>query len=338
MSSSPAGSAAAMSAERVSARPQPDAQVNGASDERLPLRVHAMRPSTAPLCVLFVGARTLLGTLAPSDNVHGLVYEQICAERDGAISEGIGRLDGMHVDVSIVLDPLRYAGEELSLLPGATLGVLTEPPQPEEGAHSAVPLDRLVAFDPALTGERVGGGEVWRSIDAPVSDALFGDVRPLHRAPRAMSLGRSTPHREAILMPVKHHHDLLQVLHGVTGGELAELLAEYDVGIYVPRWPEPGFGQQVALHLAAGQLLLGGPVAPAHGLERDIDYLEMDSSDGLVWTLDRLVRFPEMYQRVRVRGRLKAEQFRASRLFARLAHDLVADVAAFGSDHPASGV
>jgi hypothetical protein len=31
-----------------------------------------------------------------------------------------------------------------------------------------------------------------------------------------------------------------------------------------------------------------------------------------------------------VRGRLKAEQFRASRLFARLIHDLHLDVAAFG--------
>jgi hypothetical protein len=37
-----------------------------------------------------------------------------------------------------------------------------------------------------------------------------------------------------------------------------------------------------------------------------------------------------MHQRVRVRGRLKAEQYRSSRVFARLVHDLVADVATFG--------
>jgi hypothetical protein len=46
--------------------------------------------------------------------------------------------------------------------------------------------------------------------------------------------------------------------------------------------------------------------------------------------LDRLGRFPEMHARVRVRGRLKAEQYRASRLFGRLMHDLRRDVAAFG--------
>ena len=46
--------------------------------------------------------------------------------------------------------------------------------------------------------------------------------------------------------------------------------------------------------------------------------------------LERLARFPEMHQRVRVRGRMKAEHFRASRVFARVVHDLLADVAAFG--------
>ncbi len=86
------------------------------------------------------------------------------------------------------------------------------------------------------------------------------------------------------------------------------------------------------MHLAAGQLLLSELLPYRHGLERGIDYLQVDSPNGLVWTLERLSRFPEMYQRVRVRGRLKAEQFRASRIFARAVHDLLADVRAFGSE------
>ena len=39
----------------------------------------------------------------------------------------------------------------------------------------------------------------------------------------------------------------------------------------------------------------------------------------LVWVLGRMSRFPEMHHRIRVRGRMKAEQYRASRTFARLA-------------------
>jgi hypothetical protein len=67
-------------------------------------------------------------------------------------------------------------------------------------------------------------------------------------------------------------------------------------------------------------------------LERDIDYLNFDSPEELVWAMDRLARFPEMHERVRVRGRMKAEGYRASWVFGRLLHDLELDVAAFGSD------
>jgi hypothetical protein len=133
-----------------------------------------------------------------------------------------------------------------------------------------------------------------------------------------------------MLIPVKHRHDLLQVVHGVSGEALRELLCEYDVGVYVPPEPGGGFGSQVGMHLAAGHLLLAEALTPAHGLERNIDFLQVDSADGFVWVLDRLHRFPEMHQRIRVRGRLKAEQYRASRLFKRLTHDLLTDVSAFG--------
>ena len=60
--------------------------------------------------------------------------------------------------------------------------------------------------------------------------------------------------------------------------------------------------------------------------------MAFESAEDLVWVLDRLARFPEMHQRVRVRGRMKAEDYRASRLFPRVIHDLVADVAAFGAN------
>ena len=133
-----------------------------------------------------------------------------------------------------------------------------------------------------------------------------------------------------MLAPVKHHHDLLHAIHGVSGDLLAEFLREYDVGVYIPREQGGGFGWQVGMHLAAGHLLFAEALTPSHGLERGIDYLEADSAGGLAFMLDRMARFPEMYHSVRVRGRLKAEQFRASRLFARLIHDLLADVTAFG--------
>jgi hypothetical protein len=229
-----------------------------------------------------------------------------------------------------VFDPRALAEQAASDLPGVTLGVLPAELDGEEGLGAAAALDRLVSFSPALTGRRVGDATVWRAIPVPVSDALFADVRPARHAPRAMSIGRSTAHREAMLLPAKHRCDLLHVVHGLSGAELAELLGEYDVGVYVSAQHEGGFGWQVGAHLAAGQLLIADRLVPAHGLEPNIDYLHVDSPEELAWVLERLARFPQMHDGIRVRGRLKVESYRASRLFARVAHDLLADVSAFG--------
>ena len=52
--------------------------------------------------------------------------------------------------------------------------------------------------------------------------------------------------------------------------------------------------------------------------------------------LGTLRRDATVWHAVRVRGRRKAEQFRASRVYPRLVADLLADVRAFGSRASAS--
>jgi hypothetical protein len=282
-----------------------------------------------PVRVAFVGAVAWVDGCTPSEPGHGVHPARFSLGPNDDPAAALAEVAAFRPHVTVVFDPGAVPAEALETLPGTTLGVLVAgvPAQPVTAALEA--LDRLVSFAPSLTGMAVGGSTLWRAIPPPVGDSCFGAVRPLHRAPRTMAIGRSTEYRESVLMAAKHHHDLLQVIHGVTGETLVELLAEHDVGVYVSPEDGGGFGQQVGVHLAAGHLLLAGDLTPSHGLERDIDYLHFDSPEGLVWMLDRLARFPEMHQRVRVRGRLKAEQYRASRLFARLAHDLLADVAAF---------
>jgi len=289
----------------------------------------AWRSGAGPLRVAFLGSQVWLEGATPPRRA-GMLRPARFATLGGDHTPSLAAVHAFDPHVSVVFDAVAVPGALLAELPGRTLGIVTDD-LPEEGVPGIEALDRLVSFRPSLTGVRRGGVEVWRAIPPPVSDALYGPVRRLLGAPRAMSIGRFTERREAMLMPAKHHHDLLQVIHGVSGDALAELLALHDVGVHVASVPWAGFAPQAGIHLAAGQLLLSEPLEPAHGLEIDIDYLQFDSADGLVWALDRLARFPEMHQRVRFRGRLKAEQYRASRLFGRLLHDLLADVAAFGA-------
>jgi hypothetical protein len=288
------------------------------------------RPAGGHLRVAFVGPRAWLEACAPPEHSPPLLSRcfQLSGEDETPATAALKRFGA---DVTVAFDPSSLGRELIGGLTGVTLGVLTG--GATEQAEPLAKLDRLVSFDPALTGTRVGSNQIWRSVPPPVGDRFFAPVRALHQAPRAMSIGRSTAYRESMLMPAKHHHDLLQVIHGLSGEPLGELMGEYDVGVHVGPDGPRGFGQQVGTHLAAGHLLLTTALTPSHGLEREIDYLQFDSPEALVWSLERLGRFPEMHQRVRVRGRLKAEQYRASRLFGRLLGDLLADVAAFGRAH-----
>jgi hypothetical protein len=282
------------------------------------------------LRVAFLGERAWLDLCAPPAPAAGLLPACFELWPDADNGSALELLGAFAPHVSVVIGPWLLREQELRELPGCTLGVLHGAAAGEQAAAPLAAFDRLVSFDPGLTGTEVGGAALWRAVPPPVSDLYYEPARPLHRAPLALSIGEWTPHREAMLVDAKHRFDLLEVLSGVGGEELAELLREYDVGVHVAREHGGGFGPQVGLHLAAGQLLLSEPLAPAHGLEPEIDYLQVRSEEDIGWVLERLARFPEMHAGVRVRGRLKAERYRASRLFARIAHDLLADVAAFG--------
>jgi hypothetical protein len=288
------------------------------------------RPDRGHLRVAFVGPRAWLDGCAPPERSPQLLARCFQSTGEGTPAT-LAALAHFGADVTVAFDPASLRAELIDGLTGVTLGILTGaiPAQPEP-LEALARLDRLVSFDPALTGTAVGSAEIWRAVPPPVGDRFFGPVRALHSGPRAMSIGRSTAYRESMLMPAKHHHDVLQVIHGLSGETLGELMGEYDIGVHVGPDGPRGFGQQAGMHLAAGHLLMSTALTPAHGLEREIDYLQFDSPEALVWSLERLGRFPEMHQRVRVRGRLKAEQYRASGLFGRLLGDLLADVRVFG--------
>jgi hypothetical protein len=76
--------------------------------------------------------------------------------------------------------------------------------------------------------------------------------------------------------------------------------------------------------------VLSEPLSPLHGLEPGIDFLELRSPGQLLQAIFGVRAFPDVHAAVRRRGRRKAEQFRASRVWPRLLGDLVRDVEAFG--------
>lgn len=233
-------------------------------------------------------------------------------------------------------------------LHSATVGFLTEPLPRAGSEHPDLVrrlddlratdpgnFDRLISFDPLIAESAAGIADVWRSVPLPVADRLYAPIRSPRGRARALFIGRSTPHREKLLVPAKHAYDVLHVAHGAGIEMLEALFAEHEVAINLHNEAYPSFENRVCLHLAAGHLVLSERLSPSHGLEPWIDFVEIASAEELVHVLDVLETYPGSYDGIRSRGRAKAELFRASVVYPRLIHDLYLDLGAFGTERRA---
>jgi hypothetical protein len=306
----------------------------------------------APLRLAFVGQTTFFDACALEEQSHRVRTQFVEFRAGGDADAMLARVRAFapHVVVSFrpeILPPGVFAD-----LRAAVLGFLTEPVPRTSGRGSHPDLrrrraelarmdpgnvDRIVAFDPLIVPTADAFMRVWRSLPLPVADRFYGDVGPARGRPSVLFVGRSTHHRERFLAHPKAELDLVHAAFGLAADELAGLLAAHPIAINLHNEPYPSFENRVCLHLAAGQLVVSEPLSPTHGLEPDIDYIEVREPEELLRVLRAAVVYPRAFERVRVRGRRKAEAFRASRVYPRLVGDLIADLRVFGTERAAAG-
>lgn len=282
---------------------------------------YPLPPLGAPVRVAFLGPAATTAAHALHLPAGG-VQPRFIDVRPGGDAQAVrAAIRDFAPHVAVALVPEVVPAEALAGLRAATLAV----------ASAAAEAPHADAFDRVLRtpGPEATGG--WRSRPLPIDDGLYAAVRPARRPPRALCAGRSTEHREWVLAPANHEHDVVHYAHGLVGAAFKDVLAATDIGIALNPGPEPGFPSQALLHLAAGQLLLSERLAPRCGLEPGIDYLGFESTDQLLTLLHQLRLRPDAYDRIRVRGRLKAEGHRASRVWPRIVGDLLHDIRVFGT-------
>jgi hypothetical protein len=300
----------------------------------------------ARLRLAFVGQSTFFRACVPEERSERLdtTFVEFREGRDAAPVRA--SLDRFAPHAVVVFRPETLSRGALADVPVPVLGFLTEPvprthgrrPHPDLAKRrrdlerlDPANIDRLVSFDPLIApvAERVF--PIWRSLPIPVADRLYRTPGPLRVNPlRIVFVGRSTPHREAFLRPVKASYDLLHVAFGAGVDELEELLADHDVTLNLHNEPYPSFENRVCLHLAAGHLVISEPLSPRHGLEPGRDYIEIRTPDDVLRTLAEIEAHPDRADVIRRAGRIKAEEFRASTTFAALVEDLLSEVGVSG--------
>lgn len=305
-----------------------------------------------PIRVAFVGQETYFAACAPHAPTGGLTprfFDFRAGVGDDADALR-GALEDWGAHVVVVFRPEIVAPGAFAGLRAATLGFVTEPLKRAGGAEhpdldwreselalaDAANFDRVVAFDPHVAATADRHATIWRSLPLPVDDRLYAPVTPSAAPPRVLFIGYSTEHRERFLVNAKHSYDVLHYAHGLHGTELRDAFARTDVALNLHGEPYPSFENRVLLHLAAGHLVISEPLDPTHGLEAGIDFLEIRRPDELMTLLYQLERRPDSFERVRHRGRAKADDYRASRIWPRLIGDLLADLRAFGTRHAAA--
>ena len=305
----------------------------------------------APLRLAFVGQATFFracGLFERSARLFTAFFDFRHGADAGAL---LTRVRAFAPHVVVVFRPEILPHGLFAELRAAVLGFLTEP-IPRAHGRAAHPdlrrrradlaaidpgnVDRVVAFDPLIAPTAEAFVPVWRSLPLPVADELYAPVARPAGAATILFVGRSTDHREAFLAAPKGQLDVVHAAFGIGSAELAELMAAHPIALNLHNEPYPSFENRVCLHLAAAQLVVSETLDPTHGLEPDIDFLEVAEPDHLLAVLQAAVRFPQAYQRVRVRGRRKAEAFRASSVYPRLVDDLLVDLRAFGTARAAA--
>jgi hypothetical protein len=307
-------------------------------------------PDGGPLRLAFVGQQTFFRACAMDEDSPRITtrFLEFREGRDPALMRSELRAFDPHAVV--VFRPETLPHGLLADVPAPIVGFLTEPiSRAADGGGAGLHwdlekrrrdvarldranVDRLVSFDPLIVATVDPVMEVWRSLPIPVADALYRPVtRDPDGPPRMLFVGRSTVHRERWLRDVKHRFDCLHVAFGIQAAELERLLARHEITFNIHNEPYPSFENRVLLHLAAGHLVISEPLSPTHGLEPGFDYLEVADPDALTAAAAAAYADPDSVLRIRVRGRQKAELFRASRVWPALIRDLFADLHAFGT-------
>jgi hypothetical protein len=292
----------------------------------------------------FVGQQAYFGYIALEQPSHGLDPRFFEYRPNEAGGELRAALDAYDPDVVIAFRPEFVPHGLFEGLRAVTLGWLTEPLPRGEQAHEDLEarldalrgvdpgnFDRIIAFEPKIVPAAQSVVPIWRSVPLPCADRLFAEPAEPNARPKFVFTGRSTPHRDSFLNPIKHDFDVVHLAHGVTDDKLAEFMAEADAGINLHNEPYPTFENRCGVYLAAGLLLISETLDPRCGLIPGVHYVECDAPWAMWEICAALTRTPHAFRTMRLRGRAAGERFRASTVYPRLVADLLADVRADGS-------
>jgi len=268
-----------------------------------------------PIPIALVGRPNVLATCALEAPAGGVEAVRVSVSGDSGADEAASAIAGGGFEAVVAFEPEALPGGLVADWDVPTIGWTTL-----DASSGFRGVDRVI-----VTGAAPPGSGVWRSLAFPVADSGFGPARPRGAPPRGLWLCGDTARRREYL---SHFEPSVEV--AVVEGDLSEGLAATDIGVNLHDRPGRALHHEAARSLAAGQLLVSEPLDPARGLEPGIDFIEAPELGDVHLAIEAAGADLGAFQRIRLRGRLKAERFRASAVYPKLVGDLLEDLRVFG--------
>lgn len=292
----------------------------------------------------FVGQSTYFLGVSLTQTING-INPKFFDYRPGDSDDHVRQeLQKFKPDIVIAFKPESFPPDFFKSISGEKIGWFTEPIPRSTGLLTGLSLssqtrdlrrrkgaladkdfsqfNKFISYDPYISDSLADLVDVWRSFPLPVDDHYYVDEVSVTGPAMFGFLGRTTKHRDKFLLPALHSTDLLYVSHGAFGSTLDYLLKQINVGVNLHNEDYPNFENRVPLHLACGHLVVSEPLSPRHGLEPDTDFLEIGTPREFLLTLSAIIDDFSSFHPARVRGRMKAEYFRSSRIYTEIVNAL----------------
>lgn len=183
----------------------------------------------------------------------------------------------------------------------------------DTGATRALVFSPLAGETEAIEAAGVGA-RTWDRVRFPVADTLLADTQRRSRGKRVFFHGPTNARRDRFLQPVKHRFDVLHLVAGARRERLVGLIDQCAIAIDLAPEKSLRLVDRLGPATARGLIVFSEAAVNEPRIDEDEGIGLFSTPQQLELLISDALDDPEAFRAVRERGRMRAEDLRASTL------------------------
>lgn len=170
-------------------------------------------------------------------------------------------------------------------------------------------FDYIFHYDQASESFLRGQGiELSGYFPLPIADQTYKPFQTEEKKWDICFIGRSTPHREELLRPIKHTFKVLHITHGLCGRELLDYINLSKINLNLHAEAEISWEPRLQLLLACETVAISEVISPNDYLIAGKHYLEIQRKEELLPLCETILKNYEKFDNIKKMGRLQVSK------------------------------